>query len=421
MAGQPLPDLSGMKIKCNQTVRLEDVFNDAAEVPISRITQFLSDRARCLHLCAVFPRRPMSKYYPEKRVALPPAPSELKQNVTGERRLAMVIYVENMLSPNAEYVNNIKFIYRKCIKSDVDLFIYTDAFIDKEVDERCIYTQRTPLKVGGALVHENIDKLLDVSKSTHVEAQLKNGYRVLNWDRKYGRIDAFKMYATLDILRRGYDVVAYQDIGKVSSIVHFLNDPMTIALVEKTGLIQGGGSFPENYAWITHKSALKSWEYTLSALVQFLENPPPVKVGDTSYYSTLSTVLIRQHYVYTRADHIPFSLESLDMRRQIVNAAEPGKDGGSLLPCQYTFVNSKYDLNLAIKLNNLQCHEFNNVASNTLDEGTMQKVVTNLGLLMLINSQLALQNDNTDINKSAFIICADDQLHKLLFSHKKRQ
>ena len=75
---------------------------------------------------------------------------------------ALVVYLEGMLDPNPTYVSNVKAIYNKCIRSKIDLFIYTDAPIDPEVNGRCIFTQSRMVKVAGA-THANVDALLDAS------------------------------------------------------------------------------------------------------------------------------------------------------------------------------------------------------------------------------------------------------------------
>ena len=167
------------------------------------------------------------------------------------------------------------------------------------------------------------------------------------------------------LLQKGYEYVAYQDVGKVRSIVHYLNDPpITPHIVSQFGLITSGGGMVENYAWIAHQDTSASWFAVLAGLVKcFTEVTPRVlskRSSTTSHYATIAVSLIRQHYLFTRPD----TTKSLECQQQfdkrpmfqsVMNAGYGPLDGsqsdlGELLPCQYTFVNSVKDLELALAL-----------------------------------------------------------------------
>lgn len=445
------PDLSKLCMSadigvCAHDFSAEGVLKDGSkslEIPIARIIQFLSDRSRCLHACALFPRASMdtrnytaprlTRLPPPPPVATPRTPDGLSQNPSATA--ALVLYVEGMHNPNQTYVSNVKAIYDKCVASGIDLFVYTDAPIDRaaEIDSgvnaRCIFTWSRDIIVGGA-THGNVDTLLDVSvEQIKSFFSARPGFDPQSWDSLYGRIDTAKLYATLEIMRLNrYEVVAYQDVGKVKPIVHFLKDPTTKQLVTKVGMIQSGGAFPENYAWITHKKTLPAWEYTLLALVQFLRDPKSIRniqnmrsLKSTSHYATLAPMLIRQHFVYSNAYNQPIVIDSLDKGTQVVRISLMTRDGGGLLPCQYTFVNSREDLLLARLLGNAACSHFSNLvyAQGDRNEATTQRLLANLGLLSIVGAQLDMQTDNkSNVEHLPFIQCADEQLDKLLSNQK---
>ena len=415
---------TSVSVKCDDSTTFDDAVRDPKKkLPLSRTIQFISDRSNALHLCLLVPRTSMCQQYNQPRQDLPTCwKSKQFPTMTEGRKTALVVWVEGMsaesTSTNAEqralYKENLCILHTECDQKGVDIFIFTDASIDQQIEDRCVYIKSIPLEN-----YDDIDAFFN-AQSFRGEA---------NKDVKYGRIDMGKIMATSHILnKQHYDTVAMQDVGKVRSIVHLLKDDTLLKLTKQFGIIEGGGSFPENYTWITHKEATASWKWVLKALISFFKLRGDRMTNDTSLYSTLAVMLIRQHFIYNT---LPTQKQILAgvigtekyMADRVEAISLPNLSLGGLFPCQYSFLNSERDLKVALKSMALTCDPFANLLTSEtrFDASAVRRRTIALGLITSVMSQMRIQEDYKNQKKEetyydggprpmegAKIICSDE-------------
>lgn len=404
---------NSISANCETSVTSKDARTEGTEMPLSRMIQFISDGSNALHLCLLVPRESMRLNYTERRNPLPPLQEGCKfptfPTLNKDRKTALVVWLEGMSmnTPNkTTYEANVTKLHKDCQQKDVDIFIFTDAFINKQIDDRCVYIQSIPFEE-----HSNIDEFLDAQQ-----------FGCTPHDVKYGRIDLGKIMATVHILKRThYDWVAMQDVGKVTSMVHLLQDETLLNLTCQFGIIEGGGSFPENYMWITHKSAIDSWNWVLRALIAFFTSQTNVMKFDSSHCSTLAVMLIRQHFIYKRITRRPNeTFANIDdvtyMAERIQAISSPGIQLGGLFPCQYSFLNSERDLKVALKSMALTCPPFANLMTSEshFSPSAVQRRTIALGLITSVMSQMHIQEDYKNSSGHAMtmqgprLVCSDE-------------
>lgn len=418
-----VPGLHDLGKHCNTVVvRSEALSQPGTHIPVSQILQVLVDRSRCLHMCAEFPRQPMSQNYTLPYNAYPELPPAApKPASTAKNDCCVVTMVEGVggMDPEtkSQYIKSLLNILAQCLQANVDLVVYTDAplpEIEQEVERmsglglfvRYLQDLRVQTRIGTL----SVDQMIEHSKRER-EKNLPVGQVANPWAVLHGRIDYVKMLITREAASGTWKYVGYQDCAKVVPIAYYVRDAQARRLVDKFGILQSAGSLPENYAWITSPAVHGSWVHAVSALTEFFLSPPPhnaVLSLNMSHFSTLGTLAVRQHMVYTQCRSPPPLGPGPEQILRLGNVIDVMEIAGGIMPCNNTFVNSRSDIQIALAIENLSCSSFSNMIMTERKVYVTQRVVTMLHRQSMLQAQEGIASD------TPYVQCAESVLTQAL-------